>query len=257
MTENSKRSVGFDRKILLPWIDAVADWMAAGESNKSIREKLDLLLEGKVAGDGSGSAKGKTITVLSHVWVSVPDRLKPLRDEGLALLRHQSGASRLALHWGMCLATYPFFKAVADTVGRLLRLQGVAGAAQVRRRVQEQFGERQIVARGLQHVLRTFVEWGVLQDTTEKGVYRSGAVMSVNDPNLSAWLIEAILTAGGTEASVFQSIVRSPALFPFEPLTFNVSHLNRSERLEYFRQGLDEDVVMLRRPQATASVVRG
>lgn len=255
MIGSSTKPVGFDRKISLPWIDAVAEWAAAGESGKSIREKLDNLLEGKVAEGNSGSAKGKTKTVLFHVWVSVPDRLKPLRDDGLALLRQQSGRTRLALHWGMCLAAYPFFKSTAETVGRLLRLQGSAGAAEVGRRVQEQFGDRPVVARALQRVLRTFVEWEVLKDTGTRGVYRPDSVISVNDPRVSAWLIEATLMASGAETGMLHTIINSPALFPFELHNFNINHLRQNERLEYFRQGIDQDVLMLRRSrQAQADV---
>ena len=79
-----------------------------------------------MAGDGPHSARGKTMTVLLHVWTTVPDAAVPLRDDALALLRGRTGRDRLPLHWGMCLATYPFFRDVAATTGRLLALQGTA-----------------------------------------------------------------------------------------------------------------------------------
>lgn len=245
---NNQRSIGFDRKILLPWINAVADWAATGESKKSISEKLNRLLEGKVAGTTSGSARGKTKAVLMHIWVSVPDAAKPLRNEGLTLLRSHSGQTRLALHWGMCLATYPFFKSVAETVGRLIRLQGTAGAAQIRRRTEEQFGERQIVARALQRVLRTFVEWGMLQDTSEKGVYQAPLSIVIDDPKVSTWLVEAMLISSGSNTGVLQTILQSPALFPFSLPGLHINQLEESGRLDWHRHGLDEHIITLRNP---------
>ena len=116
--------VGFDRKIHLSWLDATADWASQGLPAAEIRKRLDRLLDGQVAGIGSHSARGKTMTVLMHVWVLVPDTLVPLRDDGLLLLRDRGEDSRLPLHWGMCLAGYPFFRDVAATTGRLLSLQG-------------------------------------------------------------------------------------------------------------------------------------
>ena len=118
--------VGFDRKIHLSWLDATADWASQGLPAADIRQRLDRLLDGQVAGIGSHSARGKTMTVLMHVWVLVPDTLVPLRDDGLLLLRDWGEDSRLPLHWGMCLAGYPFFRDVASTTGRLLSLQGSA-----------------------------------------------------------------------------------------------------------------------------------
>jgi hypothetical protein len=243
---DNQRSIGFDRKILLPWINAVADWVATGESKKSISEKLDRLLEGKVAGSGSGSAKGKTKSVLMHIWVSVPDAAKPLRNEGLSLLRLHSDQTRLALHWGMCLATYPFFKSVAETVGRLIRLQGIAGGVQIRRRTEEQYGERQIVSRALRHILRTFVEWGVLQDTSEKGLYQVPASIFIDDPKVTMWLVEAMLISSGSNTGVLQTTLQSPALFPFSLTEFHINQLEENGRLDWHRHGLDEHIITLR-----------
>ena len=102
--------VGFDRKIHLSWLDATADWASQGLPAADIRKRLDRLLDGQVAGIGSHSARGKTMTVLMHVWVLVPDTLVPLRDDGLLLLRDRGEESRLPLHWGMCLAGLPVLR---------------------------------------------------------------------------------------------------------------------------------------------------
>jgi hypothetical protein len=78
-------------------------------------------------------------------------------------------------------------------------------------------------------------------------VYRAGSVISLNDSDVSAWLIEATLMASGAETGLLQTIVNSPTLFPFELHGFHINHLRHNERLEYFRQGIDQDVLMLRR----------
>jgi hypothetical protein len=143
----------------------------------------------------------------------------------------------------MCLAVFPFFHKVAEASGRLLRLQGTCSASQVQRRMQEQLGERQIVSRATRHVLRTFVAWGVLTDTDEKGVYGSSGARLVDDPLQAAWLIEAALRAAGTGRARLAGIVRSPALFPFDVSNIRAADLAASDSLEVRHEGLREEVV--------------
>ena len=112
------------------------------------------------------------------------------------------------------MAAYPFFGAVAETVGRLMRLQGTCAAAQIQRRIREHLGERETVARAARRILRCFVDWGVLQETREKGVYQAIPAQPVQDKQLAAWLIEAALLAQGTHTSVLQHYYRLPP-FPF------------------------------------------
>ena len=78
--------IGFDRKIRVGWLDATARLAAAGLSAANVRERLDDVLDGEVAGESPYSARGKTKTVLLHIWVTVPEATAPLRDEALELV---------------------------------------------------------------------------------------------------------------------------------------------------------------------------
>ncbi len=241
-----RRTIGFDRKIQLDWLDATADWAAQGLSVPHIRERLEHLLGGKVAGAGPHSARGKTMTVLLHIWVLTPDKLVPLRDDGLALLRDRSGRDRLPLHWGMCVATYPFFRDVAETTGRLLSLQGTAALSQVVRRTTESWGERSTLIRAVQRVVRSFVEWGILVETEERGIFSAAPKFTVtHDGGLGPWLLEAGISNCEKQARPFRSLVGSASFFPLN-LKLSPRDVGGSPRLEVHRQGLDEDMVMLK-----------
>ena len=181
MSRRTRRIIGFDRKIRLSWLDATVEWTAQGLSAAEARAQLERLLDGQVAGDGPHSARGKTMTVLLHVWKAVPDAAVPLRDDGLALLSSRCGRDRLPLHWGMCLATYPFFRDVAATTGRLLALQGTAALSQIVRRMAESWGERSTLTRAVQRVVRSCVEWGVLVETGGRGTYSCAEKIAVPD----------------------------------------------------------------------------
>lgn len=155
---------------------------------------------------------------------------------------------RLAVHWGMTMAVYPFWHAVATQVGRLLRLHGVATAAQVRRRVQEQYGERPTVARATRRVVRSFVDWGVLADTGTRGRYVAVEPCPVRAPALVAWLAEAALHGrDGDLGAPVQELLGQPGLFPFRVSYVTARGLvGESPRLDMAHQGLDTEVVGLR-----------
>ncbi len=237
--------VGFDRKIHLSWLDATADWASQGLPAADIRKRLDRLLDGQVAGIGSHSARGKTMTVLMHLWVLVPDTVVPLRDDGLLLLRASVERDRLPLHWGMCLAGYPFFRDVASTTGRLLSLQGSAALSQIVRRMTESWGTRSTVTRAVQRVVRSFVAWGVVVETEERGIIAPAPKIAVHNAAVGAWLLEAGIADGASRAYPLHGLAGSSSFYPFD-LRLAARDLVRRPRLEVHHQALDGAVVSSR-----------
>jgi hypothetical protein len=241
-----RKIIGFDRRIRLDWLDATADWVAQGLAVAEVRARLERLLDGKVAGEGFHSARGKTITVLLHIWARLPESLLPLRDDGLALLGERSGRDRLPLHWGMCLATYPFVRDVARITGRLLSLQGAAAHSQIARRMAESWGERSTSTRAVQRVLRSFVDWGVVAESGERGVFSPAPRITVSaGDRLGLWLTEAGISNGEGRVRPFRRVVGDSSFFPLE-LKLSLREVAESPRLEVYRQGLDEDLLVLK-----------
>ena len=245
---SEKRIIGFDRKVQLDWLNAMATWAAEGRTPQEIRERSDALLAGKVAGTKFNSALGKTKTVLLHIWVTVPDGLRPLRDRGIELLGRCPENGRFALHWGMAIATYPFFRDVAVATGRLLAVQGTVALSQVTRRLAEGWGERSTLGRAVRRIIRCFVEWGVLRETDDRGVLIPAAKLAITDQReLGVWLLEASLSTSGSCTAAFQQLLTDPALFPFS-LGLSPRDLKNSN-LEVVRHGLDQDLVLLKKPR--------
>jgi hypothetical protein len=244
---NGPMQIGFSQRIQLDWLERTASLLLMGHTRDAIQAALQELLRdrlsiGVIAERGN---REKAISILLKIWVTVPSGLKSFRGDGLAHLNRLPLADHLPVHWGMTIAVYPFVGVVAEAVGRLLRLQGSCAAVQLQRRVREQLGERETVARAARRVLRCCIDWGVLQETREKGVYQAVPERSVTDKKLAAWLIEAILRGSGLTAVPLKAIVQSPALFPFSIGPLSIGNLEGHDRLEWFRQGLDEEMVML------------
>ena len=238
--------LGFSQRIPLDWLEYTANLALAGSRRDEVVSALNERLRGKlsVGNEPRRGSRHKTVTILTKVWVGVPGELRALREEGLELLQRLPATDRMLVHWCMCMAVYPFFGAVADTTGRLLRLQGTAGAAQVQRRLREQLGERETVARAARRMLRTFIDWGVLLETGEKGLYRDAAQRVVDDRSLATWAIQAVLAATGGRPRSTAALLRGPHLFPFDIALPSVRELESRGALEVARHGLDHEVLV-------------
>jgi hypothetical protein len=245
---NRQKQVGFSQRIRLEWLQQTANLVLAGNDKDAVNASLQELLKNKVSVGGHAvrGNKEKAITILMKIWLNVPRGLEGVRDDGLELLKKLSRNDQIAVHWGMSMAVYPFWAAVAANTGRLLRLQGIAAAAHIQRRVREQYGERETVSRAARRVIRSFVDWGVLSETSRKGIYGQGLTRSIDDPRLISWLTEASLHARSNGSAAIKDLLDSTSLFPFRLAHILAEYLvSASPRLDLLRHGLDDDLVML------------
>jgi hypothetical protein len=243
--------IGFSQRVRLEWFEQTANLVMAGNDETLVKDALQELLKDKVSvgGQAKRGNREKIITILLKTWLTVPKELKALRDEGLEHLKRTPRSDHLIIHWGMVMAVYPFWSSVALQVGRLLRLQDSAAAAHVQRRVREQYGERETVSRSARRVLRSYLDWGVLQETESKGIYTIGTTLYIDDPQLVSWLTETALHARVNGSAPLRDLLDGPSFFPFRIKPIHAENLvAASSRLDIFRHGLDEDLVMLRKP---------
>jgi hypothetical protein len=240
----ARKVLGFDRPLELEWLDAVADRVALGGSTEEVRAFAHRLLDGVVSGTTFNSNRGKTVTVLCHIWSSVPDNCVELRDRAAEALREASKESRLAIHWAMMVATYHFFGDLAEHTGRLLRLQGNANLIQLTRRMQEGWGDRATLRTIVQRLVRSMASWGVLQAAEEKGTFDFAGQPRVVPDLHAELLLEALLIHRGGGSIPVEQALRHPMFFPFT-LELQAHTLRAAPRFAVHRQGGSEDVVEL------------
>lgn len=253
--ERRHAQVGIDRLIRLEWLERTVNLVLAGNEAHETKTVLQEELSGAFRSSNADvrGSLDKTITILLRIWADVSGGIHPLRKDGLNLLSSLPRQDHIVVHWGMTMAVYPFWSEIAAHTGRLLRLQGAAASAQIQRRAREQFGERETVSRRVRYVLRSFISWGVLEETQIKGTYHPGKRYPVEDPSLIAWIAEASLRARVNGSAAAKDLLRSPRIFPFQLAHISPEHLiSLAPRLNVFRHGLDEDLVMLRENARTA-----
>lgn len=241
MNPDRPRKIGFDRKLDRDWLDATAGRLASGATPQQTRTAVYRLLEGVLSGDASNSARGKTLTVLSAIWLNVPAAIEPLRGEVLARFNEVTPDERLALHWTMMLAAYPFFLDVAAQTGKLLSLNGDCTFAQIHRRMVDRWGERSTLTRAVQRVLRSMVGWRALQEGASAGDYQPLPQRLPVAEATTALLLEGLLHAEGHGLD-WEALTGHPALFPFN-LALNPLALRQQPRLRVHRQGDQRDWV--------------
>ena len=117
----------------------------------------------------------KILACINRVWFNPPDYCRQFHQDGLRFFR-QDKASEIKgfLHWGMSIAAYPFVGSVAESIGRLVKLQGEARITDIARRLRERFGDRDFVQRIARYNVSSFLDWGAIAETKTKGVYVAG-----------------------------------------------------------------------------------
>lgn len=244
-------AIGIKQAIRFEWMQKAANLLLAGLDAKIIRQELHYFLTGR-KGSGSEGNRGETsrtqvVNMLMKVWISPEPELQAFRDSLLAVLQANPSMS-LPVHWGMISAAYPFWFNVARQTGRLLSLQNQVTQAQVFSRLKEQYGDRETVARYARYTIRSFVAWGVLEDSDAKGCYENVSPVRIADSNLAILMFESALLTNSEGKGTLGLLRNSPAFFPFElPATTGDFVSQCSDRIDVVRYGLDDELLQLRR----------
>ena len=239
----SRNDIGFGKRIRGCWLDSSLELAARGVPFEECRGALAR----EIAADNSGpEAIRKIQTALRRVWFTPPDYARPLHGDALELFkRNHSEASRALLNWGMVVVAYPFIGDVAESLGRLLKLQGTARRADIERRIREQRGDREFIGRIVRYNISSFLDWQLIKEATRKGGYTLPKQITPPSPDHVRWLLEAVLTSRGVSQLAFGQLRTHPILFPFKLESVTSSVLQGASRVKIQRQGLNDEVVIL------------
>ena len=211
--------IGFDRYVDLEWCGRALDAAATESSIEVVRDQLATTLPGI-------ESQRKTLDVLKRLSTKPFEHLADFIGRGITIYKRLGQDTVLPLVWGASISSYPFFGKTSETAGRLLALQGDCSIKELQRRMAEQYGDRSGVGRAVNRVVQTQTSWQALtRDETAKRVIKPLAV-SIQDDELTAWLIEAAVRYAGKPISV-STLQSLPVLFPFflsQPLAYVVSN---------------------------------
>ena len=245
----SKRheKLGIKQTIQKHWMDHVVKMMLAGLKEKEIRAELDEFLAKEKPYTGFVPQTHSFVKTNLASWFAPDKDVIPFRDHAFALIRHENPRNWLPYHWAVISASYPFWFSVAKQTGRLFNLQSQIRQAQVFSRLKEQYGDRETVARNARYAIRSFVAWGVLEDSKVKGCYGQCKPMAISEPNLTTLLYEAALYADKEGKAALELLKNNPAFFPFQLPVLTGDYISQqSNAIDVIRYGLDDELLKLK-----------
>lgn len=237
-----RNTVGISHRLKRAWLDDVLDRLVQTRDEKELRAFVDQRLRDELPGK---EARAKAAGILLRIWSGVEEKHVALRDRAVALLPRISGQERIWLHWGMTALAYPFYRDLAEVIGRMLTLQDDFTTAQVQARMKTAWGDRVTSKEAAQKLITGMVDWEVLRATKTKGHFLLARKMTTTVSDLQLWLLEAMLSASASDEIEAQQLLRLPELFPFA-FTVGVGDLRKHEGFNIHRQGLDMDMVAVR-----------
>jgi len=232
------KMIGFDRRIRLEWLDEAAFYYNKTRDARACADHMYEYLADSMPGHRT---KRNIITILKRVWTEVPQEAEPIRDRGLNLLIScNTAGERLAVHWGMLINVYPFFRDVVGQIGDMFALQNEITLAQIYRRVVERWGERSTVRYATGKLMGSLWQWDVLEKVNA-GTFAAKPKMSIRK-EAQLWLLESLVRSSPEKEMPLISALTSSALFPFV-IKLSREDFGVSAGFELTRQGSNNDVV--------------
>ena len=235
-----KLSIGFDRYIEKDWLDQIANWVAQDKTRGELHSLVDDYLTPFINGDTS---LRKTKNVLFGVWVNTSEKNKTFKEQGINILKTCTRDERLAIHWGMAVASYPFFVSLARLTGRLLRLQDDIISKELVRRSVEQHGDTESVRRATARLLQSFGAWGVLIPES-KSLFHPPGKIRLENPELVTWLMASVFFSNDRERLSIDEIMSDPVWFPFD-ISHNAFQVGQSQILDIVHQNVGTTLISL------------
>ncbi|WP_318516282.1 hypothetical protein [Photobacterium leiognathi] len=234
-----KVSIGFNRHLEPDWLAQTASWVANGVEGQALKDRIDSMLEPAFT---SQVAKDKTRNLLFGIWNKLPKHISErFQSRGANLLMEHS-EQHLVFHWGMMLSKYPFFSFVVGQIGKLTKLNDTFIYSQLEDRVTEQYGDTSTIKRSMQFIVRTLMNLEVLKNP-KQGVYGLNTAVSIEQPEVKGWLVEAIIRSNQSSSRSLSSINDDTVWFPFK-VFFDLSDVQANKELEAHLQSSDTVVFL-------------
>jgi hypothetical protein len=237
-----KLSIGFDRYIERAWLEQISQWVAQGKTRNELHHLVDDYLAPFING---ATSLRKTKNVLFGVWVNSSDENKLFKVQAINYLNSCTSEERMAIHWGLSIASYPFFASLVRLIGRLLRLQDDIVSKELIRRSVEQHGDTESVRRATARLLQSLGEWGLLTPESKRFFY-SPKKIRLNNPEIVTWLLTSVFFSNSMDTMSIEKIISDPVWFPFE-FAKNEFNLRHSKILEVVHQNVGETLLSIKK----------
>ena len=238
--------IGFRRNIYFEWLEETAALVCLGEDPADIRRKLDELIRAQIA---SAPNRRMAIDILIEIWDRSADGFPVLHREAVELFqRSDATADHVLLHYGMTMASYPFFRQACAIIGQTLRFGDSIRTATLQKSLPATIGGMGALHDACKRVTFSLRNWGILADGTRRYEYvQNDPPITPSSASLACWLLAAALSAHPAETMPLPDLQSLPELFPFH-IAVTRQDIKASPLLDVFRSGGGWDTVRIAMP---------
>ena len=232
--------VGFDRFVRWEWAERALELAYLGKPLAQLKEYI----YAEIAGVDSAR---KTFNLLTNLWFETYPNTAGLRQRALALYPDLSPREHLILHWGMALASFPFFRQTTAIMGRLLRLQGSFQGKEIATRTNELYSNLSTIPRATARTIQTLAAWGAIQPAPNSAqAYQPAPLLSLTAAPTIHWLLESSLVETPERQVRVIDLLRAPVLFPFDLSAHGLEAIYQNRNFAFSMDSFGDDVVWLR-----------
>jgi len=224
--------IGIKQEIKLDWMDFALNCRLSGLDAKQTRSELFKLISSSFTKGPAKSTKSEITSkeatnIIMNSWITPKKHVLEFCNHSLSAIQKDSELNRIAIHWSMLSAAYPFWFNTSSCIGRLFNFQDKVSLQQIMKRLIENYGDRETITRSGRRVIRSLVEWGLIFDCDTRGSYTQASPIPISDVNLVEIFIEMVLITTGKKNITFEEFVSLPGLFPFKIKPAAVSALQK------------------------------
>lgn len=233
------KRVNFSRHIEVQWLDSVAVWVAQGAGKKELDEQIDLMLEPTV---NCKVNRGKTRNQLTKLWASKPDDVAESFAQFAIKAVIESEHPDFVLHWGMLITKNNFFADVVRFLGRREKHSEAFTYAQVQKNIVELYGDTETVKRALRSVLKTLVDFKILERQNNR-TYQARKLEHKVESKYKSWLLQSLMYNQHYRSRALAGMLDDLVWFPF---VFTVS-VNELETTWFDLHQQGNDLVLFKK----------
>lgn len=204
------KMVGLSRSLKLQWLNHAAVLSSDNLSEEEMKKKLNDYLSYEI---DSPTNVRKTREILMNIWYydnDYSDKLLPVAKHLFA----QHPEYSLEIHWCLMLAAYPIFGDICRLIGKMSEFQTELTLSQIKKKLFDEWGERATLFHSIDKLISTLKALNVLE-CDKPGKYHINQ-HNVNAPDVSSFMVYAVMLIDANVYYSFQDINSSNYLFPFD-----------------------------------------
>lgn len=203
------KMVGLNLVIKLSWMKKAVSLLPENLSEIEYRKELDEHLAFEI---DSPTNRRKAREIMMRVWYKDSEGVEKLQRKGRELIQKYPD-ELTTIGWCMIPLAYPVFADYAKLMGKMFEFQDVITTTQIKQKMFDQLGERNIIEFATSKVISTMKEMQVVR-SIRVGKHEA-VVKIITNEEIIAFILEVAMFLDNSSYYAFSALSEFAFLFPF------------------------------------------